>query len=123
MFCFHRYQLFIAALDLFFHFSRFQILRQIFLTIQFFSFVSDIKRILGSFRRVCVLLMKRSEIIKTNSCSVQLRLKFILPINVKILTFISRMNTGFGDLNLKLQFNWAISSFMSSFELSMKKVL
>ena len=31
------------------------------------------------------------EVIK-NSCSIQLRMKFILLINVKILTFVSRVN-------------------------------
>ena len=60
------------------------------------------------------------EIIQLFSFSAQLRLKFILFINVKmlttvgILTFISRINTGFGDLNLKFQFIWVILSFMSS---------
>ena len=60
------------------------------------------------------------EVIKLFSCSAQLRLKFILLINVKvptfvgILTFISRINYRLGDLNLKHQFIWAILSFMSS---------
>ena len=60
------------------------------------------------------------EVIKRFSCSAQLRLKFILLINVKmptaqlsILTFISRI-TGFGDQNHKFQFICAISVFMSS---------
>ena len=61
------------------------------------------------------------KVIKHFSCSTQLRLTFILLINVKmpttvgILTFISRINyTGFGDLNLKFHLICAISVFMSS---------
>ena len=50
------------------------------------------------------------KVIKLFSCSTQLGIKFILLINVKmptvvgvgILTLMSRINYGFGDLNLKL---------------------
>ena len=64
----------------------------------------------------------RPKVIKLFSCSAQLRLKFILLINVKkqtivgILTFISRIINSFGDLPvyLKFQFIWAILLFMSS---------
>ena len=66
------------------------------------------------------------EVIKLFSCSAQLRLKFILLINVKmptivgILTFIRRINYRLGDSTLKFQSIWAILAFMrnSNFMLS-----
>ena len=56
-----------------------------------------------------VLPRSGPEVIKLFSCSAQLRLKFILLINVKLILLIK----GFFDLNLKFQFIWTISVFMS----------
>ena len=60
------------------------------------------------------------EVIKLFSCSDQLRLKFILLINVKmptivgILTFMSRINYLFLSLNLNFPLILTMSTFMSS---------
>ena len=48
------------------------------------------------------------EVIKLFSCLAQLRLKFILLLNVKMPTIV----TAFGDFNPKFQFIWAILVFM-----------
>ena len=50
------------------------------------------------------------EVIK-HICSAQLRLKFILLINIKRPTIVG---TDFCGLNLEIQFIWAILAFMSS---------
>ena len=59
------------------------------------------------------------KVIKLVSCSSQLRLKFILLINVKMPTIVGILTfiTSFGGLNLKFQFIWTISSFYELFKI------
>ena len=68
------------------------------------------------------------EVIKLFSCSSQLKLKFILLINVKmpttvgILTFISRINYWLGCSKLKFLIIWTISIIMSSLNFMLSRV-
>ena len=98
---------------------------------------------ISDLRRREIVLCSKNVLISFSYCEADLRLCFRLgknpvfsrwgsnvkmPTIVGILTFISRLNYRFGDLNLKFQFILAIFSFMSSFnlcsaELNMKKVL
>ena len=49
------------------------------------------------------------KVINVLSRSSQLRLKFVLLLNVKMPTFMSRINIWFDSLNLKFQLIWVIS--------------
>ena len=68
----------------------------------------------------CSRIQPGPEVIKLFSCSAQLRLKFILLINVKmptivgILTFISRINYQILSYEPEFSTNLTISAFMSS---------
>ena len=63
------------------------------------------------------------EVIKTNSCSTQLSMKFFLLINVKmptnvgVLTFISRKNSILGLCELAKKLNLLIFLYLGAFKI------
>ena len=60
-----------------------------------------------------MLSSTETKIYPAHNVNIYERININMPIIVGILTFMSKINTGFGDLNLKFQFIWVTLSFMS----------